>query len=94
MTELLTKETAVPNFTGPTGRRFEIRQHPIHPNIYEIKYAAGISGEVPAALSNTTFTKVALAETHLVRFLEKWWDEVNELAASKKIRERNAERAA
>lgn len=74
MAEVLTRETAIPNLTSPTGRKFGVRQFPPNPSLYEVVFVDSKPGEIPAVFNNHRFTKRKYAEDALLKYLTEFWD--------------------
>lgn len=72
--EVLTRETALPNLTSPTGRKFEVRSYAPNPSLFEIAFADKKPGELPREFQNHKFTKKDLALKYLQKYLEDFWD--------------------
>lgn len=90
MVELLSRTKAIPELTSPQGRKFAVIQHFMHPNLYTIAYAEGqgIPGPVPEELRESLYTKVALAEATLIKYLVGAWDFHDQCVEDAKIKAR------
>lgn len=74
MAEVLTRESAIPNFTTPTGRKLGVRQFEPNPSLYEVVFVDKKPGEIPAVFQNHRFTKRKYAEAALLSYLNEFWD--------------------
>jgi hypothetical protein len=72
--QVLTRETAIPELTTPTGRKFGIRPFDQNPSLLEIHYADGKPGELPEKFKHHRFTKKELAVNYIKKYLEEFWD--------------------
>lgn len=82
MTDVLTRETAIPNMTAPNGRKFKAEMFDSNPHLWVIAYDDGKPGELPEALTKSRYTSRKWAEKHIERFLNDFWDK-SDAAASK-----------
>lgn len=73
MAEVLTRETAIPNLTTPTGRKLGVRYLPQNPNLVEIVFADSKPGELPDKLKGL-YTKKSLALAAVNKYLHEFWD--------------------
>jgi hypothetical protein len=71
---VLTRETALPLFTSPTGRSFKIQPWLTNPGLYEIAYSDKKPGEMPRELVGKLYTSRKRAEEALTKYLTEFWD--------------------
>lgn len=69
---VLTRETAIPNFTNPMGKRYKVEPWETNPGLYIVK-PDNMPGPIPDELVGL-FTSTKRAEEHIVRYLNKMWD--------------------
>jgi hypothetical protein len=72
--QVLNRETAIPELTAPTGRKFGVKQYEPNPGLYEIYYADKKPGELPVIFQNHRFTKRDTAIAYVTKYLNEFWD--------------------
>lgn len=87
MTEVLTRETAIPNKTTPTGRVIGCVPLEHNPAMLTIRFVDGKGGEVPEPLQGL-WTGLRQADEAIKDYLTKFWNTSDE--ASKPLSKKAA----
>jgi hypothetical protein len=82
--ELLNRHTAIPALVAPNGRKYKAELHEVNPSLWTIQYDDNKRGELPEFLTKTVFTSQRLAEAHLLKFLNEFWDKSDDAAQAAK----------